>query len=192
MRFVLCTFVLMALSAAAQDQVERNKALASHFLQDVWFTGKAEEAVKYVATEVIVNDARRGLGLRENARTQQHQIWRWCVEKGDCAASEVVAQVAQGDLVATYWILRWSPKRLWEGLLAGALGRSPVERRAMSIFRFDESGKIVEISNLRDDLGILTDQGYVNLLVVVIFALGGALGMSLMWVLIRRTRRHAA
>ncbi len=189
---MLVLFVLAGLPVCAQSQAERNKLQASHFLRDVWFAGKAEDAVKYVAPEVIVNDARRGLGLRENPKTQQQQVWRWCVERGDCAASEVVSQVAEGDLVATYWIVRWSPKRFWEGLLAGALGKSSVERRAMSVFRFDDDGKIVEISILRDDLGILTDQGYANFLVVVIFALGGALGMSLMWVLIRRTRRHAA
>lgn len=187
----LFPLLLLALGMHAETPVDRNKQLARRFLDNVWFAGKAEEAAKYIAPEVIVNDPRRGLGLRESPETQARQARQWCVESGDCAASEIVAQVAEGDRVSTYWVLRWNPKGTWAGLLAGTLGQSPVERRAVSLFRFDESGRIVEMSSLRDDLGILTDQGYVNLLIVIVFALGGALGMCLMW-LLRRMVRHAA
>ena len=178
-------------SGEAAERAERNKAAARRYFEEMLFRGKPELAAGLVAPEYISNDQRRGKGVTVHLQSLQQTVQDWCGTGGDCTKSEIVSMVADGDQVATYVMFRQEPKGTLRALMAAVLGDVPLERPAINMMRFNDQGKIVEMSLMRDDLGILADQGYVNLVLVFVFALGGALGMSLMYLLARVRRRRA-
>lgn len=179
------------LQTSGTATVERNKAAARRYFEEMLFRGKPELAAELVAPQYVSNDQRRGNGVNMPLESLQQTVREWCGAGGDCTKSEIVSMVADGDRVATYLIFRQEPKGTLRALMAAALGDVPLARPAINMMRFNEQGKIVEMSLMRDDLGILADQGYVNLVLVFVFALGGALGMSLMYLLARVRRRRA-
>lgn len=190
---LLGPLVLIATPAYPQDSsaAQRNKQIARDFYEKVWFHGDAEAASRYFAPTYRINDPGRGFGLTEHARTQIDIARQWCRDRGDCRSSQIVSQVAEGDTVATYWVLRLQPQGTFARPIATLFGRVPLERRIVNIMRFNADGRIIETSNLRDDFGMLADLGYINLAILSLFALGGAFGMALMWFTIRFTRRRA-
>lgn len=177
------------LAAGADELAERNKIEARRYLEQGWFEGKPDAVQSLVAPNVKVHDPRGAEPVRmESSVHQLATLSNWCVKNGDCSQSEIRFQVAEGDLVLTYWVFRQTPKRLLGGVVQRVFGRVPAERRMATVFRF-ENGQITEVWGMRDDFGLYSDLGFLNLTIVAIFALGGAFGMFMMWVLWRMTAK---
>lgn len=178
------------LAATAQDATEHNKAQARLYLEQGWFQGKPELVQGLVAAQVRVHDpgGDERMGTKSSARHLE-SLASWCMINGDCTESEILFQIAEDDKVLTYWVFRHAPKRLLGGVVQRIFGRVPTERRMATVFRF-EQGQIVEVWGLRDDLGLYADLGMLNLSMLLIFALGGAFGMFMMWVLWRMVRKR--
>lgn len=175
------------LAAGADEVAERNKADARRYLEQGWFEGRPDAVKSLVAENVKVHDPRASEAVTfESSARQLETLSNWCVMNGDCSRSEIRFQVAEADLVLTYWVFRQTPKRLLGGLVQRVFGRVPAERRMATVFRFDQ-GRIAEVWGMRDDLGLYSDLGLLNVTIVAIFALGGAFGMFMMWFLWRMT-----
>jgi hypothetical protein len=186
MRALILLFCL-PLFAGESSEADRNKLVARQYLEDAWFKGNPELARRFLASSILVSDPRGRQGATEGPDAQVNIIRRWCVVNGDCSKSQILYHLAEGDRVVTAWTFRQKQKRVLTALLAAALGRDPVERSMVSIFRIRE-GRIVELTSLRDDLGIYSDLGLLNFAVLMLWALGGASGMGLMWLIGRKTR----
>jgi len=180
--------LVLALPLAAGEEEENNKALARKFYEEAWIKGNADYASQAFAPRYRVFDPRGRMGQEEGSYFQETIARRWCVINGDCSKTEVLWQVAEGDRVASYVMFRQTPHRLLLGALAHVFGRVPLERPILTVFRFRE-GKIIETTTQRDDLGIYTDLGFVNAVIVLVFALGGALGVLLTWTMNKVVRR---
>jgi len=173
-----------------QGVEEANKAAARRYYEQAWIGGNPEAARDLFAPKYRAFDPRGRMGVEEDAETQVSIARQWCVVHGDCSKSEILYQVAEGDKVATYWVFRQKQKRMLQAMLAGVLGRDPLERRIVNIFRFKD-GRVIETYNQRDDLGIYSDLGLVNFAILVLWALGGASGIGLTWLMNRIAKRRA-
>jgi hypothetical protein len=180
--------LLTCLSLFGGEEQERNKTIARRFYEEAWFKGNSQAAGEIFAPRYKVFDPRGRMGVEEAADSQVRIARQWCVDNGDCSRSEIVWQMADGDRVATYWILRQAPKKNFLGLLARVFGKVPIERPMINVFRF-ENGRIVETTNQRDDLGIYSDMGLFNAGAVVVFAMGGALAFLLIGIVNKIVRR---
>lgn len=187
--FAVCALVLPAQS---DPNLDRNKRLAREFLEQVWFQGHAEAAVKYFASDYITNDPRRGFNLKEQPDMQVRIAGQTCVENYDCSHSKILFETAEGDRVSVSWILVGSPRKLGLSALAATFGQSPMEIRVMNVMRFDSMGKIIEFTSLRDDLGAYTAMGVFNLALLSLFVLGAFAGMGLFWLIARNPFRRPA
>jgi steroid delta-isomerase-like uncharacterized protein len=132
--------------------VEANKALVRRFYDEVWSRGNVRFAEEVFADDYVRHDLRPtkagpgGAGqalIAERFRRAFPDLeWRVDLVLGD------------GGLVAARWTASGTHSGPWGDV-------APTERRAtfsgVNIFRFGDNGKIVEIWNHRDDLG-LNDQ----------------------------------
>ncbi|WP_436516034.1 nuclear transport factor 2 family protein [Ekhidna sp. To15] len=149
----LVAILLSTVATAQQDtlmlkpetsQEEINKQIARDFYQDLWFTKNTDNYDKYVADEYVVHDIFERKGLTEPA-VEQKNIADFFWENGDMKP-EFDYQIADGDLVATRWILDYEPKTLLGKVL---LGEDPIA--IINVFRIQD-GKIVEFWNHRHDI----------------------------------------
>lgn len=185
-RAALLALTILPLFSA--EEQERNKALARRYYEEAWIKGKAAVAGEIFAPKYRTFDPRGQMGAEESSDIQVNIVRQWCSEGGDCSQSEILWQVAEGDRVATYWVLRYRPKKFPATAIASIFGRVPMERRIINVFRF-ENGRVAETVNQRDDLGVYADFGIFSAGAVTVFALGGALGMFLMWFIRRPVRQ---
>lgn len=143
---VASSFVTGWVATAETPTLDRNKETARQFYQDLWFTNNTDMYSKYVADFYVVHDIGPAKGVTEPAITQK-QIADVFHEFGDLTG-EIDYQIAEGDKVATRWIVKLDPTEE-----AKALGMTPVDGVAIiNVFRFNEEGKIVEIWNHRHDV----------------------------------------
>jgi steroid delta-isomerase-like uncharacterized protein len=132
---------------------EDNKAVVRRFYQEVWNRGNFEVAPEIFATDYI-----------------RHDLRPTRAEPGPAGMAKIAADfrrafpdlsfhedllLAEGDLVAARWTS--------EGTHSGPWGDfEPTGRRArfsgVNIFRLRE-GKVIEIWNHRDDLGLMQQLG---------------------------------
>jgi predicted SnoaL-like aldol condensation-catalyzing enzyme len=132
-------------SDSLSDSVEaRNKALARAFYEDLWLSNRTGRYDRYVADEYVVHD----IGERKNvteAAIRQKEIADFFHAQGDLTG-HIDYHIAEGDLVATRWQVRFEPASFWMRLMSG---RDPIP--IINVFRFHD-GKIVEIWNHRHDI----------------------------------------
>lgn len=176
---------LLAWTAAAQPGPAE---LARRYFTEVWAEGKAEKARDYFAPRFQVSDPRGGPGAEQTVEQHVEMVRNLCAVNSDCAGTRVLSQISEGNAVATVWVLRAKPRTMFASLLARALGAGRVERRAITILRFDQ-GRVAEMTMQRDDLGIYADLGLINGGIVFLYALGGTCGLALAWVLRRGLRK---
>lgn len=133
--------------------VEQNKALIRRFYEEVWNRGNLDVAHAVFAADYVRHDLRPGNPLSGPAG--QKQI------AGDFRSAfpdlhmTVDVMIAEGDMV----VARWTT----EGTNTGAWGSIPatgkhVKFSGVNIFRVAD-GKVVEIWNHRDDLGVMQQLG---------------------------------
>jgi steroid delta-isomerase-like uncharacterized protein len=132
----------------------RNKRLVEQFYDEVWARGNVDFAEEVFADDYVRNDLRPTQAAPGAAG--QAQIAEAFREAFPDLQWRVDLLVAEGDLVAARWTASGTHTGTWGG-------RAPTGRRAefsgVNIFRFGAAGKVVEIWNHRDDLGLQEQLG---------------------------------
>jgi steroid delta-isomerase-like uncharacterized protein len=132
---------------------EQNKATVLRFYEEVWNKGNVDFAFEVFAENYIRHDLRSTEALPgpEGQRKIAAEFraafpdLRWDVD----------LILAEGDLVAGHWTARGTNTGPWGG--AEPTGKK-AEFSGVNIFRF-ANGKVVEIWNHRDDLGLREQLG---------------------------------
>ncbi|MEM8917226.1 MAG: ester cyclase [Pseudomonadota bacterium] len=133
---------------SAETVTERNKRLAKEFYEELWFTNNTDAYSKYVATEYVVHDVGDRKNVTEPAVAQK-EIADVFHSFGEMSG-EIDYQISEDDKVATRWFISLVPDEAGK-----AKGMTEVSRVAIiNVFRFDQSGKIVEIWNHRHDVDL--------------------------------------
>lgn len=152
MKYLASLLILFILNSISSGQAndhkneleKRNLQIATAFYEDLWFTNNTDKYEKYVADSYIVHDIGDRKGVREEA-IEQKEIADFFWRNGDLLC-EMDFQIADGDLVASRWIVGFKPKTLVGKLL---IGEKPLP--IINVFRIKD-GKIVEIWNHRHDI----------------------------------------
>ena len=132
---------------------QQNKALIRRFYEEVWGKGNFDVAEEVFAADYVRHDLRPGNPLPGPAG--QKRIAADFRTAFPDLRMTVDLMVAEGDMV----VARWTT----EGANIGPWGSVPptgkhVKFCGVNIFRV-ENGKIVEIWNHRDDLGVMQQLG---------------------------------
>ncbi len=169
--FRLCTTIALVSAgfSAWADDPQANKQIARQFYQDLWFSNRTERYRDYVADSYIVHDTGDRKSVIEPA-TEQRAIADFFWQHGEIFGA-IDYQIAEDDLVATRWHMRYSPSS-WIGRLFIGEGEIPI----INVFRFD-NGKIVEIWNHRHDI----DTPQTRRFSAQGFAVGLLCGLLLAW-----------
>jgi steroid delta-isomerase-like uncharacterized protein len=134
--------------------VETNKALVRRFYEEVWAHGNVGFAEEVFADDYVRHDLRptkaapgaagQALIAEQFRRAFPDLEWRVDLVLGDA------------DLVAARWTALGTHSGAWGDV-------APTGKRAtfsgVNIFRFGDGGKVVEIWNHRDDLGLREQLG---------------------------------
>jgi steroid delta-isomerase-like uncharacterized protein len=134
--------------------VEANKALVRRFYEEVWVRGNVAFTEEVFADDYVRHDFRptkapprpagQALIAEQIRRAFPDLEWRVDFVLGD------------GDLVAARWTAAGTHSGAWGDV-------APTGKRAtfsgVNVFRFGDEGKVVEIWNHRDDLGLREQLG---------------------------------
>jgi steroid delta-isomerase-like uncharacterized protein len=133
--------------------VAQNKALVARFFDQVWNRGNVEVAHEVFADDYVRHDLRPSQALPGPAG--QAKIAADFRRAFPDIRFVIDLMLADDALVAARWTATGTHTGPWGSL-------DPTGERAsfsgVNIFRFDE-GKVVEIWNHRDDLGLMTQLG---------------------------------
>ena len=131
-----------------------NKRLVERFYEEVWGRGNVQFAHEVFADCYVRHDLRPTQAAPGAAgHVQIAEAFRAAFPD---LQWRVDLLVAEGDLVAARWTAAGTHTGAWAGL--PPTGRY-AEFSGVNIFRFDTSGKVVEIWNHRDDLGLQEQLG---------------------------------
>jgi steroid delta-isomerase-like uncharacterized protein len=134
--------------------VDENKRVVERFYEEVWARGNVHFAKEVFADEYVRHDLRPtgavsgAVGQARIAEAFRHAFpdLQWRVD----------LVLAERDLVAARWTAAGTHTGSWGDL-------APTGKRAefsgVNIFRFGDEGKVVEIWNHRDDLGLMEQLG---------------------------------
>ena len=133
---------------------EVNKQLVMRFYEEVWAGGNVGFAAEVFADDYVRHDLRptqAAPGAAGQARIAEQfrsafPDLRWRVD----------LVLADGDLVAARWTASGTHTGRWAGL--APTGKA-AEFSGVNIFRFGDDGKVTEIWNHRDDLGLMEQLG---------------------------------
>ena len=132
---------------------DANRALIRRFYEEVWARGNLEVADEVFADDYARHDFRAGEAVPGPEGQKQ-------VAAGFRAAFpdlswQVDFLLADGDFVVGRWTASGTHLGAWAGI--EATGR-PMQFSGLNVFRFAD-GKVVEIWNHRDDLGLMEQLG---------------------------------
>lgn len=149
---------LAVLPAAAETMekttAERNKDLAQRFVDEVYNQRQLDKIPDYIAEGFLDESP----GAPPDARGP---AWVVRQAEGTFAAFpdlqfDILRMVAEGDLVAVHWTSHGTASDQAAG--GGAEGKK-VEIQGISIFRYDEAGKVVGSWDIVDRLTMLRQLG---------------------------------
>jgi steroid delta-isomerase-like uncharacterized protein len=132
---------------------EANKALVRRFYEEVWGSGNYDVADEVFAPDYVRHDFRSGeptpgpAGQKKSARDFRTAF--------PDLTFEVELVVGEGDFVVGRWTATGTHTGPWAGV--EPTGRT-MRFSAANIFRFAD-GKVAEIWNHRDDLGLMQQLG---------------------------------
>ena len=133
--------------------IEENKALVRRFYEEVWNKGNLDAAEAIFAEDYVRHDLRPGLGLSGPAG--QKKIAADFRAAFPDVRNTVDLMVAEGDLVAARWTTTGTHTGPWgEVAPTGKAARFA----GVNIFRIRD-GRVVELWNHRDDLGLMQQVG---------------------------------
>jgi steroid delta-isomerase-like uncharacterized protein len=138
----------------APVNADANKRLVERFYEEVWARGNVAFADEVFADDYVRHDLRAtpaAPGAAGQARIAQQfrdafPDLEWRVD----------LLLAEDDLVAARWTASGTHTGRW-GDVAPTAKRA--EFSGVNIFRFGDDGKVVEIWNHRDDLGLMEQLG---------------------------------
>lgn len=133
---------------------EANRQLVKRFYDEVWSRGNVRFAEEVFADDYLRHDPRPTQA--PSGPTGQAVIAERFRRAFPDLEWQVNMLIAERDLVAARWTA--------SGTQSGAWGEvAPTGRQAtfsgVNIFRFGENGKVVELWNHRDDLGLIEQLG---------------------------------
>jgi steroid delta-isomerase-like uncharacterized protein len=133
--------------------IQENKALVRSFYERVWNRGEVGAAADVFAPDYVRHDLRPSqAGPGPAGQSKIAAEFRAAFPD---LHMEVDLMIAEGDLVAARWTTDGTNTRSWAG-------EAPTGRRArfsgVNIFRISD-GKVVELWNHRDDLGLMQQLG---------------------------------
>ena len=132
---------------------EANKALVRRFYEEVWGSGNYDVADEVFAPHYVRHDLRAGDPVP--GAEGQKQIARDFRTAFPDLTFDVELVFGEGDLVVGRWTASGTHTGPWAGV--EPTGRM-MRFSAANIFRFVD-GKVVEIWNHRDDLGLMQQLG---------------------------------
>jgi steroid delta-isomerase-like uncharacterized protein len=129
---------------------DANKALVRRFYEEVWASGNASFAAEVFSEDYVRHDLRPTKALPGPAG--QAMIAEQFRRAFPDLEWHVDLVLGEGELVAARWTAAGTHTGSWADM-------EPTGRQAtfsgVNIFRFDDAGKVVEIWNHRDDLGLM-------------------------------------
>jgi steroid delta-isomerase-like uncharacterized protein len=132
---------------------DENKAIVRRFYAEVWDTGNMDVASEIFADDYVRHD------LRPSSAAPGPEGQRRIAADFRRAFPDLTMTldliVAEGDLVAARWTTVGTHTGPWAGI---APTGTPVTFSGVNIFRI-EGGKVVELWNHRDDLGLMEQVG---------------------------------
>lgn len=129
--------------------VESNKELIRRFYDEVWNQGNTDFVFQVFADEYVRHDLRPG-NPTQGAAGQKQVADDFRAAFPDLK-HETEFLVGEGDMVVARWTMQGTNTAPWGQ--AAPTGKF-VKMSGVNIFRF-ENGKVVEIWNHRDDLGMM-------------------------------------
>jgi steroid delta-isomerase-like uncharacterized protein len=132
---------------------EQNKALVRRFYEEVWHKGNVEIADEVFAPDYVRHDLRPTQSAP--GPEGQKQIARAFRTAFPDLRFDVEIVIAEGDHVVARWTASGTHAGIWGDV--EPTGRF-VTFSAVNIFRF-ENGRVAEIWNHRDDLGLQEQLG---------------------------------
>lgn len=146
---ISCSFLLAGVACASSLQ-EQNKALAKRAFEELLSKGKFELAEQLYAKDFVNHGIHRDISLEED----QAALKGWHQAFPDIA---IVPEklIAEGDLVAIYWIARGTNTGTGNGL--PATGKK-AEQAGITIWRI-VNGKIKEEWSAFDQLSMMQQLG---------------------------------
>jgi len=133
--------------------LEANKELVRRFYEEVWNLGNLDVADEVFAPEYLRHDSRPS--EPKPGPAGQKRIAADFRTAFPDLSFEVDLVLAEGELVAGRWTASGTHLGSWAGV--EATGRR-MRFSGLNVFRFSE-GKVVEIWNHRDDLGLIEQLG---------------------------------
>jgi steroid delta-isomerase-like uncharacterized protein len=132
---------------------EENKAVIRRFYEEVWNKGNVDVALEVFADDYIRHDLRPGKALPGGEG--QRRIAAEFRAAFPNVHMGVDLMVAEDDLVVARWTTTGTNTGPWNGV---APTGKPIQYSGVNIFRL-ANGKVVEIWNHRDDLGVMQQTG---------------------------------
>jgi steroid delta-isomerase-like uncharacterized protein len=133
--------------------VDANKALVRRFYEEVWSRGNLDVADEVFAPDYVRHDFRAT--EPEAGPDGQKGIAAHFRAAFPDLSFRIDFLLAEGDMVAGRWTASGTHSGPWAGI--PPTGRT-MRFSAVNVFRFDR-GKVVELWNHRDDLGLLEQLG---------------------------------
>jgi steroid delta-isomerase-like uncharacterized protein len=133
--------------------VESNKALIRRFYDEVWARGNLDVADEVFADAYVRHDFRAGDPV-QGPEGQKRIAADFRAAFPDLTWN-IDFLLAEGEFVAGRWTASGTHRGSWAGV--EPTGR-PMRFSGVNIFRFAQ-GKVVEIWNHRDDLGLMQQLG---------------------------------
>jgi steroid delta-isomerase-like uncharacterized protein len=135
------------------SETEANKKTVLRFYEEVWNKGSTDVALDVFADDYVRHD------LRPTKALPGAEGQRRIAEDFRSAFPDLTFNVdlvlAEGDLVAARWTARGTNTGMWGDM--APTGKSATFS-GVNIFRFAH-GKVIEIWNHRDDLGLMQQLG---------------------------------
>ena len=136
---------------------EEQKAFIRRFYDEVWNQRHYAAAADFFAPDAVRHE--RSGPVRGGAEGIARNAEAWCAAFPD-TRSVVDAVIVEGDMAVARWTITATHQGPWRGI--PAMGQ-PIRFTGANIFRLS-GGKVAEIWNFRDDLGLFEQLGVVTAL----------------------------
>ena len=130
-----------------------NKAIVQRFYEEVWNRGNTDVAVEIFSDDYVRHDLRPTQALPGGAG--QAKVAADFRAAFPDLSFQVDLILAEGDLVAARWTASGTHSGHWGGAVASG---NKVTFSGVNFFRLRD-GRVVEIWNHRDDLGLMQQTG---------------------------------
>ena len=134
---------------------EEQKAFIRRFYEEVWNHRHYAAAADFFTPDSVRHE--RSGPVRGGAEGIARNAEAWCAAFPDTHCV-VDAVIAEGDMAVVRWTITATHRGAWRGV--PATGR-PIRFTGANIFRL-AGGKVAEIWNFRDDLGLFEQLGVVT------------------------------